>query len=185
MKYYKPWLKKWLSVGKTVTPTYAIIDSQSVKTTSKSEQKGFDGGKKIKGRKRHILFDTIGNLLGVIVHAANIHDTKAGIMVVDKSLQMYPTIKAISADAGYRKTFEQDVMNNHNIPVNISTKINGEWKIIAKRWVVERNFAWLNNARRLAKDFEITVLSAESFIKIAHISQLLRNMGLWLQLIIS
>jgi len=122
-----------LSVGKTVTPTYAIIDSQSVKTTSKSEQKGFDGGKKIKGRKRHILFDTIGNLLGVIVHAANIHDTKAGIMVVDKSLQIYPTIKAISADAGYRKTFEQDVMNNHNIPVNISTKINGEWKIIAKR----------------------------------------------------
>ncbi len=122
-----------MSVGKTVTPTYAIIDSQSVKTTSKSEQKGFDGGKKIKGRKRHILFDTIGNLLGVIVHAANIHDTKAGIMVVDKSLQIYPTIKAISADAGYRKTFEQDVMNNHNIPVNISTKINGEWKIIAKR----------------------------------------------------
>ena len=122
-----------MSVGKTATPTYAIIDSQSVKTTSKSEQKGFDGGKKIKGRKRHILFDTIGNLLGVIVHAANIHDTKAGIMVVDKSLQIYPTIKAISADAGYRKTFEQDVMNNHNIPVNISTKINGEWKIIAKR----------------------------------------------------
>ena len=107
MKYYKPWLKKRLSVGKTATPTptYAIIDSQSVKTTSKSEQKGFDGGKKIKGRKRHILVDTIGNLLDVVVHAANIHDTKAGIMVVDKSLQIYPTIKAISADAGYRKTF--------------------------------------------------------------------------------
>ena len=157
-----------MSVGKEATPTYAIIDSQSVKTTSKSEQKGFDGGKKVKGRKRHILVDTIGNLLGVVVHAANI----------DKSLQIYPTIKAISADAGYRKTFEQDVMNNHNIPVDISTKINGEWRIIAKRWVVERNFAWLNNARRLAKDFEITVLSAESFIKIAHITQLLRNMCL-------
>ena len=122
-----------MSVGKEATPTYAIIDSQSVKTTGKAEQKGFDGGKKVKGRKRHILVDTIGNLLGVVVHAANIHDTKAGIMVVDKSLQIYPTIKAISADAGYRKTFEQDVMNNHNIPVNISTKINGEWKIIAKR----------------------------------------------------
>ena len=103
-------------------------------------------------------------LLGVVVHAANIHDTRAGIMVVDKALKTYPTIEAISADAGYRKTFEQDVMNNHNIPVDISTKINGEWRIIAKRWVVERNFAWLNNARRLAKDFEITVLSAESFI---------------------
>ena len=94
-------------------------------------------------------------------------------MVVDKALKTYPTIEAISADAGYRKTFEQDVMNNHNIPVDISTKINGEWRIIAKRWVVERNFAWLNNARRLAKDFEITVLSAESFIKIAHILSLI------------
>ena len=85
-----------MSVGKEATPTYAIIDSQSVKTTSKSEQKGFDGGKKIKGRKRYILVDTIGNLLGVVVHAANIHDTKAGIIVVDKALKTYPTIKAIS-----------------------------------------------------------------------------------------
>ncbi|WP_395146828.1 IS5 family transposase [Moraxella atlantae] len=167
-----------MSVGKEATPTYAIIDSQSVKTTGKAEQKGIDGGKKIKGRKRHILVDTIGNLLGVVVHAANIHDTKAGIMVVDKVLQIYPTIEAISADAGYRKTFEQEVMSHHNIPVDISTKINGEWKIIAKRWVVERNFAWLNNARRLAKDFEVTVLSAESFIKISHIAQLLRNLCL-------
>ena len=104
-----------MSVGKEATPTYAIIDSQSVKTTGKAEQKGFDGGKKVKGRKRHILVDTIGNLLGVVVHAANIHDTRAGIMVVDKALKTYPTIEAISADAGYRKTFEQDVMNNHNI----------------------------------------------------------------------
>ena len=142
IKYYKPWLKKRLSVGKEATPTYAIIDSQSVKTTSKSEQKGFDGGKKIKGRKRHILVHTIGNLLGVVVHAANIHDTKAGIIVVDKALKTYPTIKAISADAGYRKTFEQDVLEGYKIPVDISAKINGKWKIIAKRWVVERNFAW-------------------------------------------
>ena len=107
MKYYKPWLKKRLSVGKTATPTYAIIGSQSVKTTSKSDQKGFDGGKNIKGRKRHILVDTIGNLLGVVVHAANIHDTKAGIMVVDKSLQIYPTIKAIK--------FRDVIQRNENV----------------------------------------------------------------------
>ena len=167
-----------MSVGKEATPTYAIIHSQSIKTTGKAEQKGFDGGKKVKGRKRHILVDAIGNLLGVVVHAANIHDTKAGIIVVDKALKTYPTIKAISADAGYRKTFEQDVLEGYKIPVDISAKINGEWKIIPKRWIVERNFAWLNNARRLAKDFEMTVLSAESFIKIAHIAQLLRNMCL-------
>lgn len=165
-------------MGKETTPTYAIIDSQSVKTTGNAEQRGFDGGKKIKGRKRHILVDTIGNLLGVVVHAANIHDTKAGILVMDKVMKIYPTIQAVSADAGYRKTFEQEVLENHKIPVDISTKINGEWTIIAKRWIVERNFAWLNNARRLAKDFEITVNSAENFVKIAHIGQMLRNLTL-------
>ena len=163
-----------MSVGKEATPNYAIIDSQSVKTTSKSEQRGFDGGKKVKGRKRHILVDTIGNLLGVVVHAGNIHDTKAGILVVNKVMKRYPSIQAISADAGYRKTFEKDVLDNYDIPVDISTKINGEWKIIPKRWIVERNFAWMNNFRRLTKDFEITVKSAESFVKIAHIAQILR-----------
>jgi transposase len=167
-----------LSVGKEATPNYAIIDSQSVKTTSKSEQRGFDGGKKVKGRKRHILVDTIGNLLGVVVHAGNIHDIKAGILVVNKVMKIYPSIQAISADAGYRKTFEKDVLDNYDIPVDISTKINGEWKIIPKRWIVERNFAWMNNFRRLTKDFEITVKSAESFVKIAHIAQMLRNLCL-------
>ena len=67
-------------------PTYAIIDSQSVKTASSAHDKGFDGGKKIKGRKRHIAVDTLGNLLSVVVHAANIHDTKAGIFVAKKSV---------------------------------------------------------------------------------------------------
>ena len=167
-----------MSVGKEATPNYAIIDSQSVKTTSKSEQRGFDGGKKVKGRKRHILVDTIGNLLGVVVHAGNIHDTKVGILVVNKVMKIYPSIQAISADAGYRKTFEKDVLDNYDIPVDISTKINGEWKIIPKRWIVERNFAWMNNFRRLTKDFEITVKSAESFVKIAHIAQMLRNLCL-------
>ena len=167
-----------MSVGKEATPNYAIIDSQSVKTTSKSEQRGFDGGTKVKGRKRHILVDTIGTLLGVVVHAGNIHDTKAGILVVNKVMKIYPSIQAISADAGYRKTFEKDVLDNYDIPVDISTKINGEWKIIPKRWIVERNFAWMNNFRRLTKDFEITVKSAESFVKIAHIAQMLRNLCL-------
>jgi hypothetical protein len=93
-------------------------------------------------------------------------------------MKIYPSIQAISADAGYRKTFEKDVLDNYDIPVDISTKINGEWKIIPKRWIVERNFAWMNNFRRLTKDFEITVKSAESFVKIAHIAQMLRNLCL-------
>lgn len=120
----------------------------------------------------------MGNLLGVVVHAANIHDTIAGILVVDKVMRNYPTIKAISGDAGYRKTFEENVLKNHKIPVDISEKISGAWQIIPKRWVVERNFAWLNNWRRLAEDFEITVKSAETFVKVAHIGQMLKNLFL-------
>ena len=73
-------------------PTYAIIDSQIVKTASSAHDKGFDGGKKIKGRKRHIAVDTLGNLLSVVVHAANIHDTKAGIFVAKKAFETYPSL---------------------------------------------------------------------------------------------
>lgn len=122
------------------------------------------------------MVDTLGNLLAVKVHAGNIHDTKAGIDVVNRAMKNYPTIQAISADAGYRKTFEADVWEQFSIPVAISQKITGEWKIIAKRWVVERTFAWLNHSRRLAKDVEITVCSAENFVKIDHIRQLVRGL---------
>lgn len=94
-----------MKAGREVFPTYAIIDSQSVKTTDAAEQRGIDGGKKVKRRKRRIVVDTLGNLLDVVVHAANIHDTKSGILVARKVMAQYPTIKAFSADAGYRKTF--------------------------------------------------------------------------------
>lgn len=118
----------------------------------------------------------MGNLLTVVVHAANIHDTKSGILAITKALATYSNIKAISADAGYRKTFEEQVREKFKLPVDISMKINGSWQIIPKRWVVERTFAWLNNSRRLAKDFEITVTSAENFVKLAHIHQILRGL---------
>lgn len=78
-----------------------------MKTTDVAENRGIDGGKKIKGRKRHIVVDTMGNLLDVVVHAANLHDTKSGILVARKVMDQHPTIKAFSADAGYRKSFEE------------------------------------------------------------------------------
>ena len=78
-----------------------------MKTTDVAENRGIDGGKKVKGRKRHIVVDTMGNLLDVVVHAANLHDTKSGILVARKVMAQYPIIKAFSADAGYRKSFEK------------------------------------------------------------------------------
>ena len=118
-------LKKRLKAGKAASPTYAIIDSQSVKTTDVAENRGIDGGKKVKGRKRHIVVDTMGNLLDVVVHAANLHDTKSGILVARKVMAQYPTIKAFSADAGYRKSFEKMMSEEFQCPVDISEKIKG------------------------------------------------------------
>ena len=162
-------------VQKQAMPTYAIIDSQSVKTASSAHDKGFDGGKKIKGRKRHIAVDTLVNLLSVMVHAANIHDTKAGIFVAKKAFETYPSLKGFCADAGYRNTFEREVSEQLGLTVEISKKIQDiSWHILPKRWIVERTFAWLGWSGRLAKDFEQTNLSAENFVKLGYISQILK-----------
>ena len=143
--------------------------------TSDANDKGFDGGKKIKGRKRHIAVDTLVNLLSVMVHAANIHDTKAGIFVAKKAFETYPSLKGFCADAGYRNTFEREVSEQLGLTVEISKKIQDiSWHILPKRWIVERTFAWLGWSGRLAKDFEQTNLSAENFVKLRYISQILK-----------
>ena len=130
------------------------------------------GGKKIKGRKRHIVTDTNGHLLHVNVHAANTHDTIAGGEVFKEALEKYPRLKGVCADAGCRKTFEEFVTKVLEKTVEISQRITPGWAVLAKRWVVERTFAWLNHFRRLAKDYEISTKSAEAVIMIAH-SQIL------------
>ena len=101
--------------GKSAEPHYALIDSQSVKTVADNEKRGIDGGKKAKGRKRHAVIDTMGNLLGIVVHAANIHDTKSGILAAQKVCKKYPSIQAFCADAGYRGTCIDEVkVTPHN-----------------------------------------------------------------------
>lgn len=102
----------------------------------------------------------MGNLLAVVVHAADIHDTKAGIWAAKKAFETYPSIQRFCADAGYRKTFEQDVSNALGLGVDISVRIKPEWEVLPKRWIVERSLAWINNSRRLSKDYEISVCSA-------------------------
>jgi transposase len=131
--------------------------------------------KKIKGRKRHIVTDMQGHLLHVSVHAANTHDTVAGCNVFEEALKKYPTLLGVCADAGYRKTFEKFVQNLLKKTVEISARITPEWAVLAKRWVVERTFAWLNHFRRLAKDFEIALSSAENNVMIAHIMILIKR----------
>ncbi|WP_425337434.1 transposase, partial [Kingella negevensis] len=91
--FFWHWFKNTFHPSKTSNANLCHIDSQSVKTASSAHDKGFDGGKKIKGRKRHIAVDTLGNLLSVVVHAANIHDTKAGIFVAKKAFETYPSLR--------------------------------------------------------------------------------------------
>ena len=135
------------------------------------------GEKKVKGRKRHIVTDTQGHLFHVKVHAANIHDTVSGCQVFEEALKKYPSLKGVCADAGYRKTMEEFVEKILKKTIEISERITPGWAVLAKRWVVERTFAWLNHFRRLSKDYEIAVQSAETIIMIAHSMTLLKRLA--------
>ena len=117
----------------------------------------------------------MGHILNVKVHAANIHDTVSGGEVFRGALSKYPSLTGCCADAGYRKTFESIVLSLGKT-VKISEKIKPkEWMVLPQRWVVERTFSWLNNSRRLSKDYEISTVSAENMVMISHLATLLRR----------
>lgn len=117
----------------------------------------------------------MGNLLCVVVHAANIHDTVAGGSVFAKALEKYPSLQGVCADAGYRKTFEAAVRDMGR-SVDISERIKPDgWQILPKRWRIERTFGWMNSSRRLSKDYEITTISAENMTIISHLHTILRR----------
>ena len=157
-------------------PSYGIVDSQSVKTVTASEEIGIDGGKKTKGRKRHIVVDIMGNLLHVQVHAANVHDTKGAPSLLARTVEKWPTLQAFSADAGYRGTTLKCVQEVLKRQCHISTKIKDGFAVLPKRWVVERTFAWLGNFRRLAKDVEVLTATAENFVRVAMVKMTLAKL---------
>jgi putative transposase len=167
---------------RTTDPTFGLIDSQSAKTIYDGDNRGIDGNKKVKGRKRHIIVDILGCLLAIIVHAANISDTIAAEEVMIKSVATYPSIKAFCGDEGYRGT-AVEAASQLGRPMEISKKIVGEnedpkkWKVIPKRWIVERTFAWMQNSRRLSKDYERKTKNSESVFKIAAIRLNLRKLS--------
>ena len=131
--------------------------------------------KKIKGRKRQIVVDTQGNMHQILVHKANIHDSKGGAVLADIVLKQQPGIQTMLGDLGYRGFFEDVVVGVHNRKVAFSSKITGEFVIQPIRWIVERTIAWLNWARRLSKDFEQKCIYSENIIRISAISLTLRQ----------
>jgi putative transposase len=170
------------SEGKKAIPTIAIMDSQSVKSGKMvSRDKGYDGGKHVKGRKRHIAVDILGLPLAIAVTSANTHDKRGGEQVVERIKRWIPEgVKKIYADGGYmgepfRKLVKNTLGATLSIKKGIGKKFKG-FKPIAKRWVVERTFAWLGDYRRLDKDQERHSWNSLAMIRWAAINMMLRRL---------
>ncbi len=164
--------------GKRPEPSVGIIDSQSVKTINVCEDEiGYDGGKKIKGRKRHIVVDTLGLILSVVIHSANIHDSKAAEGVLKELKDKYLNgIVKIFADGGYRGELIETVKFKFGWILEIVKRNEiGQFEILPKRWIVERTFAWISFQRRTSKDYERQSESSIAFIQLAMIRIMLNK----------
>jgi putative transposase len=168
--------------GRKAEPSAMIIDSQSVKSAEGGEAIGFDGGKKVHGRKRVLLTDTLGFARLVKVVAADQHDSVAGHQLLRKLQQqphLLPQVRKVFADGGFRGNLEEWVRKELHIILEIVLKAEGQigFQVLPKRWVIERTNAWISRQRRLARDYERTTASSESFIYAAIIRLGLRRLS--------
>jgi putative transposase len=191
--YYKKWTKDgtwaWLNavlrglvrraMGRQPEPSLGILDSQTVKATEAGGERGYDGGKKMNGRKRHILVDTLGLLLELVVHPANIQDYDGARLVLQKAHSKLSRLQKVIADGMYTKNgLVEWVKQQFRFTLEIVTRDKEQkgFVVLPKRWIVERSLAWLGRNRILSKEYEHLTQTSESDVYIASIRMMLRRL---------
>jgi putative transposase len=168
------------AAGKSVQPSMAILDSQSVKMVDQAGPRGYDGAKQVKGRKRHLLVDTLGLLLVIVVTVASVGERTGGETVLRTAKALLPKLRLVRADAGYKGAafcawvhaqcgWVLEIVE-HLVPMH-------EFKLLPWRWIVERTFGWFNRYRRLSKDYEVKPSSSEAFIRLAMINLMVQRLA--------
>lgn len=166
-------------VGREESPSMGIIDSRSVKTSHHVDSdRGIDGNKKVKGRKEHIVVDTLGIPMAVAVHEANLHDSKGAPKVIEKLEYKFPRLRKILADGGYQGTLGDWVARKFGWVVEVVLRPDecpSKFQVLPKRWIVERTFSWLENFRRLTIDYEYLAETAEAMVQLACVQIMLNK----------
>jgi putative transposase len=165
------------AAARAACPSVVIMDGQSVRTTERGGVRGFDGHKRVKGRKRHILVDTLGMLIASRVEPANMSDRVAGARLLSGLSPLFPRIRTVIADAGHEsRKLARQLLRDEGWQLRIVKRNQRAFQITGLTWIVERTFAWLGRNRRLSKDYEFCVQTAEAMIDIAAIRLMINRL---------